>query len=368
MKQISREELYELVWRKPMTKLAEEFGLSDQGLSKICARHAIPRPPRGYWAKLEAGKEVQKHELPSCPAGTASIILFPQSGQFQRKSRKSAKRVARVVVNVGKISIPGTLRNLHPIVAAWVDEHRKEQVERRARFRARQPDDLWWGEETLADLTERDLYRFRVTSALLKGFEAQGGRALEGSIRGKLRLEASGEKFEIAVVEKMYQFHGRPSDEPKGWTAFPYHHNSALAPTGFLRFTITTYLGTGVKKEWVETSKLNGEDLLPTVIAGFLLAGPALVARREEFAERDRRIEAQRVAEEERRHLAQLEQEKWRLFRDRAKDWEEAQRLRSFLAALEANPHSLAEEIDGMPAADWLKWAHRKVEELDPLV
>ncbi|WP_209599732.1 hypothetical protein [Ruegeria sp. HKCCSA071] len=368
MKEISREELFELVWRKPMTKLAGEFGLSDQGLSKICARHAIPKPPRGYWAKLEAGKEVQINELPPCPAGTASIIRFTQSGQFQRKSRESTRCLEQAAVNVGKIPIPVTLCNLHPIVAAWVDEHREEQVERRARFRARQPHDLWWGEEKLADLTERDLYRFRVTSALLKGFEAEGGRALEGGIRGKLRLEASEEKFEIAVVEKMYQFHGRPSDEPKDWTAYRYHHNSALAPTGFLRFTITTYLGTGVKKEWVESSKLNGEDLLPTVIAGLLQAGPALAARRAEFAERDRRIEEERIAEERRRLLAQLEQEQWRLFRDRAKDWEEAQRLRSFLAALEANPHSLAEEIDGMPAADWMKWAHRKVEELDPLV
>ncbi|QFT75866.1 hypothetical protein FIU92_22660 (plasmid) [Ruegeria sp. THAF33] len=368
MKQISREELYELVWRKPMIKLAEEFGLSDQGLSKICARHAIPRPPRGYWAKLEAGKKVEKRDLPPCPAGTSSIIRITQSGQFQRKSRAGRKRVEEAAVNIAKTSIPGTLRNLHPIVAAWVDEHGKEQAERRAKKRGRRLDDFWWGEDELPDLTDRDRYRFRVTSALLKGFEDQGGRAHEGSIRGKLKFEVSGEKFEVSVVEKMYQFHGRPSDEPKGWTAFPYHHNSALAPTGFLRFTITTYLGTGVKKEWVETSTLNGEDLLPTVIAGLMLAGPALAARRAEFEERDRRIEAERIAEEERRHMAQLEQEKWRLFRGRAKDWEEAQRLRSFLAALEANPHGLADEIDGMPAADWLKWAHRKIEEFDPLV
>lgn len=84
-----------------MTKLAEEFGLSDQGLSKICTRHAIPKPPPGYWAKLEAGKEVEKRDLPPCPAGTADIIRFAQSGQFQRKSRESAKRVAQLVVNVG---------------------------------------------------------------------------------------------------------------------------------------------------------------------------------------------------------------------------------------------------------------------------
>jgi hypothetical protein len=35
------------------------------GLAKACKRHGIPRPPRGYWAKLEAGKRVDKPKLPN---------------------------------------------------------------------------------------------------------------------------------------------------------------------------------------------------------------------------------------------------------------------------------------------------------------
>lgn len=61
----SREELHELVWSKPMQKLAEEYGLSDRGLAKICERHLIPVPPRGYWAKVEAGQPVKRTTLRS---------------------------------------------------------------------------------------------------------------------------------------------------------------------------------------------------------------------------------------------------------------------------------------------------------------
>jgi hypothetical protein len=43
-----------------MIKLAEQFGLSDVGLTKICDRHRVPTPPRGYWAKKEAGKQVKQ--------------------------------------------------------------------------------------------------------------------------------------------------------------------------------------------------------------------------------------------------------------------------------------------------------------------
>lgn len=60
---MSREELYELVWSTPMQKLAETYGLSDRGLAKTCARHFIPVPPRGYWAKLGAGQLVKKTKL-----------------------------------------------------------------------------------------------------------------------------------------------------------------------------------------------------------------------------------------------------------------------------------------------------------------
>jgi hypothetical protein len=49
---LTREELYEKVWTTPMQKLAVEFGLSDRGLAKLCGRHQVPVPPRGYWARL----------------------------------------------------------------------------------------------------------------------------------------------------------------------------------------------------------------------------------------------------------------------------------------------------------------------------
>ncbi len=60
MSTLTRRELYDLVWSTPMVKLAEQFGLSDVGLTKICDRHRVPTPPRGYWAKKEAGKQVKQ--------------------------------------------------------------------------------------------------------------------------------------------------------------------------------------------------------------------------------------------------------------------------------------------------------------------
>src|SRR3990167_9667185 len=63
--EMKRCELYEKVWATPMTQLAAEFGISDVGLAKACRRHAVPAPPRGYWAKLRAGQKPAQIPLPT---------------------------------------------------------------------------------------------------------------------------------------------------------------------------------------------------------------------------------------------------------------------------------------------------------------
>ena len=60
----SRVELFDLVWSKPMTHLAKELGLSDVGLRKICVKFGIPLPPRGYWSRLQFGKQDPRPEFP----------------------------------------------------------------------------------------------------------------------------------------------------------------------------------------------------------------------------------------------------------------------------------------------------------------
>lgn len=68
-----RSELYAKVWAQPMSRLAKELGISDVGLPKACSRHAVPAPPRGYWAKLHAGQTPPRTPCPR-PSWTSSCI------------------------------------------------------------------------------------------------------------------------------------------------------------------------------------------------------------------------------------------------------------------------------------------------------
>jgi hypothetical protein len=62
---VSRVELYRLVWTEPMTKVAEQFDVSGSYLARVCTLLNVPRPERGYWAKLAVGKAPPKTPLPA---------------------------------------------------------------------------------------------------------------------------------------------------------------------------------------------------------------------------------------------------------------------------------------------------------------
>lgn len=66
---ITREELYELVWSKPMTKVAEQFDVSGSYMARVCSVLRIPRPEQGYWAKLAVGKASARRPLPDAQPG-----------------------------------------------------------------------------------------------------------------------------------------------------------------------------------------------------------------------------------------------------------------------------------------------------------
>lgn len=48
----SNEELKEMVWREPSSKLSKMLGVSDKAIEKRCKKFDISKPPRGYWEKL----------------------------------------------------------------------------------------------------------------------------------------------------------------------------------------------------------------------------------------------------------------------------------------------------------------------------
>jgi hypothetical protein len=59
----NRAELYEKVWSEPIRSLAQQYGVSDVYLARVCRLLRIPLPGLGYWAKKAAGAATKKRPL-----------------------------------------------------------------------------------------------------------------------------------------------------------------------------------------------------------------------------------------------------------------------------------------------------------------
>jgi|GEM_PF-5081480 len=83
---LSREQLYEEIWKTPARLLSVRFGISDVGLAKVCKRMGIPRPTRGYWRKKETGHRVRRVALPkSKPEHRQEVVFFAETGTVPRR-------------------------------------------------------------------------------------------------------------------------------------------------------------------------------------------------------------------------------------------------------------------------------------------
>lgn len=104
----TRQELFDLVWSKPMRDVADELGISDRGLGKICTRHRVPSPMRGYWARLAAGQNIRRPTLPkvadqwldrieieatlsSLPNETRDLLRRAKAERAERRAMASAE-------------------------------------------------------------------------------------------------------------------------------------------------------------------------------------------------------------------------------------------------------------------------------------
>lgn len=97
---MTRQELYDLVWTKPMTHIGREFGMSDVAVRKHCKNMDIPTPPVGYWMKLQHGKKVRKPKLPTKKYAASDLVylvprqVIPRSPEIIEAEERAKEEVA----------------------------------------------------------------------------------------------------------------------------------------------------------------------------------------------------------------------------------------------------------------------------------
>ncbi len=95
--ELTNDDLFLLAWHAPMTRIAAAIGVSDVALKKTCRNRGIPTPPRGYWAKVQAGLSVPRPPKPSWGRSAPSLILEAHSETVLSEMLRSARTSSAVI-------------------------------------------------------------------------------------------------------------------------------------------------------------------------------------------------------------------------------------------------------------------------------
>jgi len=110
---LTREALYELVWSEPMLKVAARFGVSSSYMARVCTLLYVPRPERGYWAKLAVGKAPKQSALPEARPGNP--LEWSRDGTPPKRARPLLKPPEKKRRKRHKIRTP--LPDRHPLTS-----------------------------------------------------------------------------------------------------------------------------------------------------------------------------------------------------------------------------------------------------------
>ena len=117
--ELTREELYELVWSEPIMNLAPHYVLTDRGLAKRCDRMGVPVPGRGYWAKMASGKVPPQTKLPKIKTGQQGRVVLDMGGQILEEGEECQSVLDEIKYEKqaeNQIVVPDELLDSHPLV------------------------------------------------------------------------------------------------------------------------------------------------------------------------------------------------------------------------------------------------------------
>jgi len=116
---LSRQELFELVWSIPTTKVAAGLGISDVAIAKICRKLKVPKPHLGYWRKVEVGLSVRRPCLPRLRPGVPEEVTIHPRFNEMSKVRENPEVMAAIEAErdpSNRILVADTVGKAHSVV------------------------------------------------------------------------------------------------------------------------------------------------------------------------------------------------------------------------------------------------------------
>jgi len=362
MHEISRQELFDAAWTRPLVEVASDFGVTSTALKKTCSRYDIPTPSRGYWAQVRAGRTFPRPKLrPVKDPRQERVVIFGAPPLPDAVHQRQAQTKAALAAEAPAPATPIGERRPSPLLAAThkAATRAKPDSDGFVRVSGAGVVPLAVGEASLTRALEA--LETLVSTAADLGYQlvrSETGMALEvDGVQIRFRL---GEKTDPHLhVPTSKELAEKVKQERWGWTRDPWPKYDHLA-SGRLTLAIEGNDYSGLRRTYSETQAKRMDAMVGDILVAF--AGHAALTLKRRREAEDARLAAEK-AERQRLRIAAFEAR-------------EAQRMafvdligaklaeRAKLAAVLAHVEGPAAGEQLAPMVGWLKLRLTQIEAL----
>lgn len=347
-KELTRLELYDLVWSKPMTTLSKEYNMSDNGLRKICKKHDIPLPNAGYWAKIKYGYKPPKPKLPKLKVGNEKIDIYVSEiakGNPDKKvdflpqilsNKKLVFQVQHYLTNPDQLIID-TKEELEIEQKPWDDPLRRNR---------RHKDRLVINVSKKAQPRALRIFNNLIQNLKLLNYN------IECNSSGTSIISIDKVKVSISLREKNNAIY---TENNHGWKT------RELTPNGLLTIKLEGLWST---REISDSELVKIEDQIPKILAKI----ESLFFEKRTWTAK---CEVERIERERKQEIARLIQKakddelrKFKDFYNSAHRWKEFMILKEYFEMIK----STSQDNETPEISEWLVWAKIKLDWYNPTI
>lgn len=366
MTALTRRQLYELVWSKPMRAAAAEIGISNVGLKKVCVRHRVPVPPQGYWNKVHASQTPPRAALTDSDDKSLNRIVIESAySHLPVQGRRLALRAAaNEKAPENKIRVDANRRPCHAKAVALASVLEKAKPNAEGLLEVLDPNLFY------VKVAPQSIDRaVAIVDALLDAAAARGMTVRPGG--KQLGLAVKEEIVELRLTEEVRWVSEPPTareiaaearreraaraeyGEHLEWLYRPAPRPGAYQPQGRLTMELVNKEH-GVPGRWRDTSTRRLETLLNRLLKDVMVLAATAEARRQEKERRDRqwRLEEERQARQKARE---------ELLEEQLQTFAQLERLERYLRRLD---RSMDREDVPRMVHSYLTWCRRQAKEL----
>jgi len=343
----TREELYQLVWSEPLSRLAKKYNISDNGLRKICKRYDIPLPISGYWQRIQYGHKVSKSTLPgnSKDLGNITLCYRDKDGNYVDIEKTPKSKLKDEFCNNSKLplKVSERLSNPDPLV---VQAQSSLLLKKNEHYHYNGVVETKSGELKIRVAPSNIPRALRFMDAFIKLLYARNHEfdksysQVHGLIYGVSFEFSLREKYTVTEVQGNY-----PSKVYTSLGKFVFSSGP---------------LGT---KDWSDSKQLIEEKLADIMIYIEMKCKELS----DYWAENERQRQIELEADRKRKELQARKQTELNAIEDllnQAIRWQQARFMREYLAVVIQN----TENNMNSESIDWINWAKHKIDWYDPLI